>query len=145
MADLNVELAKWYEEFQKIDPALHLLCPKISDDDVENYRNLADPSSTISIEEKKKRVQEGEGRLEITYWNSLIFGFDKKDAGKWLEDFTQKLEHCLKTCSECVLNWHMRRKAHLQKFAEYDPFNTLQRRVAWLTVAGGGTKTRLRK
>lgn len=119
MSDLNEELAKWFEELQKIPSENHLLCPKVSDEDVENYRALDDPNSEISIDEKKNRIQDGDKRLEITYWNSLIFGFDKRDAGKWLEDFTKRLEDCLRYCSDCVLNWHMKRKAHLQKFAEY--------------------------
>lgn len=119
MADVNEELVKWYEEFQKIDTECHLLCPKLSDEDGENYKTLSDPHSQISMEEKQKRIKDGEARIEITYWNSLIFGYDKKDAGKWLETFTNRLESCLKLCSDCVLNWHMKRKVHLDKFAEY--------------------------
>lgn len=122
MTDLNEELAKWYEKLQDIPGEHHLLCPKISDEDCENYRALDDPNSEISADEKKKRIQDGEARIEITYWNSLIFGFDKSDAGKWLEDFTHRLEFCLKYCSDCVLNWHMKRRAHINKFAEYGRF-----------------------
>ncbi|VUC33204.1 unnamed protein product [Clonostachys rosea] len=118
MSDLNEELAKWFEELQKIPQEHHLLCPRISDEDGENYKTLEDPHSEISVEEKRKRIQDGDKRIEITYWNSLIFGFDKSDAGKWLEDFTSRLESYLKHCSDCVLSWHMKRKAHLQKFAE---------------------------
>lgn len=118
MADINEQLTQWYEKLQGLSADRHLLCPKLSDEDFENYRVLDDPSSEISLDEKKKRIQDGEERIEITYWNSLIFGFDKKDAGKWLDEFTQRLESCLKLCSDCVLNWHMKRRAHLQKFAE---------------------------
>lgn len=119
MADLNEELVKWFEVFQKVDQECHLLCPKLSDDDFEDYKTLSDPHSEISVEEKQKRIKDGEARIEMTYWNSLIFGYDKKDAGKWLDTFTDRLEHCLKLCSDCVLNWHMKRRAHLEKFAEY--------------------------
>ncbi|KAL7787987.1 SEN1 N terminal domain-containing protein [Trichoderma ceciliae] len=118
MADINEVLGKWYEEFQKIPAEVHLLCSRISDDDDENYKNLHDPDSKVSIEEKKSRIQKSKERIEITYWNSLIFGFDKQEAGKWLEDFTGRLESCLKYCPECVLNWHMKRKHHLQMFSE---------------------------
>ena len=118
MSSINDELAKWYEEFQKFPPQYHLLCPRTGDDDDENYKILDDPESKISLEEKKKRIEAGKERLEITYWNSLIFGFDKRIAGKWLEDFTKRLEEGLKFCSDCVLNWHMKRKTTLQKFAE---------------------------
>ncbi|PTB45036.1 hypothetical protein M441DRAFT_129272 [Trichoderma asperellum CBS 433.97] len=118
MADINEVLGKWYEEFQQIPAEVHLLCPRISDEDDENYKNLDDPDSRISTEEKNSRIQKSKERIEITYWNSLIFGFDKEEAGKWLQDFTLRLENCLKYCPECVLNWHMKRKHHLQMFSE---------------------------
>ena len=83
MTDLNDELVKWYEELQQFSPDAHLLCPRTGDDDNENYKTLDDPESTISVEEKEARIKEGRRKIEITYWNSLIFGFDKQDAGKW--------------------------------------------------------------
>ncbi|KAM6480170.1 SEN1 N terminal-domain-containing protein [Trichoderma sp. SZMC 28011] len=118
MADINEVLGKWYEEFQQIPAECHLLCPRINDDDDENYKTLDDPDSRISSEEKQSRIEQSKKRIEVTYWNSLIFGFDKQEAGKWLEDFTGRLENCLKYCPECVLNWHMKRKYHLQMFSE---------------------------
>ncbi|KAJ6444101.1 tRNA-splicing endonuclease [Purpureocillium lavendulum] len=118
MADYNEDLAKWFEELQKLPAEHHLLCPKISNDDDEDYKTLEDPASGITVEEKKRRIEDGERRVEITYWNSLIFGFEKKDAGQWLNEFTTRLETCLRHCPGCVLNWHMKRKAHLQMFAE---------------------------
>lgn len=120
MAELNEELSKWFVELQNIPEAYHLLCPRISNDDEENYKTLDDPDSQISVDEKNERIRQGNERVEITYWNSLIFGFEKRDAGKWLADFTVRLEHCLRYCCDCVLNWHMKRRLHLQKFAEYD-------------------------
>jgi senataxin len=118
MSDLSEELTQRFEELQKIPAEFHLLCPKTSDEDGENYKVLDDPESAITNEEKKKRIEDGKKRIEITYWNSLIFGFDKSEAGKWLDDFTKRLDDCLKYCSDCVLNWHMKRKAHLQIFSE---------------------------
>lgn len=116
---ISEELAKWFDEFQAIPAETHLLCPRISEDDDENYRLLDDPGSSITREEKEKRIEAGNSRINITYWNSLIFGFDKKDAAQWLTTFTGRLEATLKVCSECVLNWHMRRKPQMQKFLEY--------------------------
>ncbi|RFU81156.1 helicase sen1 [Trichoderma arundinaceum] len=60
------------------------------------------PDSKSTADKKKSRMQESKDRIEVTYWNSLIFGFDKQEAGKWLEDFTGRLENCLKYCPECV-------------------------------------------
>lgn len=119
MAEFNEDLARWFQELQKIPADHHLLCPKISQDDDENYKSLDDLDSRISIDEKKARIKDAERRIEITYWNSLIFGFEKKHAGKWLEEFTTRLEHSLRLCSDCVLNWHMKRRTQLQKFSEY--------------------------
>jgi senataxin len=119
MSDHNDQLAKWFEEFQKIPSDAHLLCPRINNDDEENYKILQDPDSQISLAEKKSRIEDGHKRIEITYWNTLIFGFDKRDAGKWLDQFTLRLENGLKYCSECVFNWHLKRKPQLQKFSEY--------------------------
>ncbi|KJZ75779.1 hypothetical protein HIM_04936 [Hirsutella minnesotensis 3608] len=118
MTDFNEELGKWFEELQKVPSECHLLCPKVNDDDDENYKSFSDPETKISKQEKEARIENGKKRIEITYWNSLIFGFEKTAAGKWLDEFTKRLDDCLKHCSECVLNWHMGRKSHLQKFSE---------------------------
>ena len=118
MSHYNEDLALWFEELQNVLPECHLLCPKISDDDPEDYKELDDPASEITRHEKEKRIKAGERRIEITYWNSLIFGFDKKDAGQWLNEFLVRLETFLRDCPTCVLNWHMKRKTYLQKFAE---------------------------
>lgn len=118
MADINEELAKWFEELQKIPVGSHLLCPRTSDDDDENYKIIEDAESRITADEKRRRIEQGQERIKITYWNSLIFGFDKQYAGKWLDEFSEKLQHFLETCPDCVLNWHMKRKSYLQLFSE---------------------------
>lgn len=118
MTEINDELAEWFEEVQKLSPECHLLCAKLSNEDGENYRILDDPEAQISPEEKKKRIEDGDRRVEITYWNSLIFGFDKKAAGKWLDEFQTRLTDCLRHCPDCALHWHMKRRAQLRKFSE---------------------------
>ncbi|KAF7551794.1 hypothetical protein G7046_g7610 [Stylonectria norvegica] len=118
MSEYYEELSKWFEKLQKFPPDCHLLCPRTGEDDEENYKTLDDPDSRISVEEKEKRILDGNERIEATYWNSLIFGFDKETAGKWADEFSKRLEDQLKFCSDCVLNWHMKRKAYMQKWAE---------------------------
>ncbi|KAF4465127.1 hypothetical protein FALBO_8041 [Fusarium albosuccineum] len=116
--DLHEELSQWYEKIQKFPKESHLLCPRVSDDDGENYKVLDDPDSSISPDEKKSRLEKGDERLEATYWNSLIFGFDKQSQGKWGDELAERLSSCLKHCADCVFNWHMKRKAILQQFNE---------------------------
>ncbi|PHH76410.1 hypothetical protein CDD82_4008 [Ophiocordyceps australis] len=118
MAEINEELALWFEKFKKIPPGCHLLCPKVSSQDDEDYKSPNEPSAHLSTSEKQTRIAQGDERIETTYWNSLIFGFSKEDAGKWLDDFTHQLESALKQCSECVLNWHMKRSKYIRKFTE---------------------------
>lgn len=119
MEDFNEELVTWFTKLQELPPECHLLCPRLSEEDGENYKVLDDPESAISVEEKKSRIAAVEERIRITYWSSLVFGFDKQTAGHWLDEFSQKLEYCLKYCADCVLTWHMKRKPNIQVFSEY--------------------------
>ncbi|KAM5346868.1 hypothetical protein ACJ41O_009873 [Fusarium nematophilum] len=116
--DTHEELNKWYEKIQEFPKGSHLLCPQLGDDDEENYKVLDDPDSNISQDEKRDRIQKGNERLEITYWNSLIFGFDKEIQGKWGDAFGERLSESLRNCADCAFNWHMKRRAVLQKFSE---------------------------
>lgn len=115
---LNEELSQWYDKIQTFDDECHLLCPRVSDEDGEIYRIQDDPDSTITPEEKTKRIEQGRERLEITYWNCLIFGYDRSSQGKWGEQLEERLNACLKHCSDCVYNWHMKRRALLQQFQD---------------------------
>ncbi|PFH62772.1 hypothetical protein XA68_11995 [Ophiocordyceps unilateralis] len=118
MTEFSNHLAPWFAELQNIPLEYHLLCPKISKDDPEDYKHLDDPDSRITLAEKKKRIQDAELRIKTTYWNSLIFGFDKKDAGKWGDEFSSRLQGWLKLCPECCLSWHSRRRENMQTFSE---------------------------
>jgi senataxin len=118
MEEAQAELLKWFEKLGNLPPEAHLLCPKVNNEDEEDYTDLHDPHSQITTEQKKQRVKDGQERLDITYWNTLVFGFDKRDSGQWLDDFTSRLDGCLRDCADCVLNWHMQRKTHLRKFSE---------------------------
>lgn len=116
--DLHEELIQWYEKIQAFDDECHLLCPRVNDEDNENYRIQDDPDSAISRDEKTKRIEQGRERLEITYWNCLIFGFDQSSQGKWGEQLGERLNACLKHCADCVYNWHMNRRPLLQQFQD---------------------------
>ncbi|KAF4433115.1 hypothetical protein F53441_13785 [Fusarium austroafricanum] len=118
MMDLHEELSQWYEKIQKFDDECHLLCPRINEQDNENYKTLDDSDSALKREDKDIRIQQGTERLEVTYWNCLIFGFDQSSQGKWGEQLSERLNGCLKHCADCVYNWHMKRRALLQQFQE---------------------------
>ncbi|KAM0342341.1 hypothetical protein ACHAPQ_000069 [Fusarium lateritium] len=116
--DIDEELSQWYEKIQSFDNECHLLCPRLGEDDNENYRVLEDPDSAITQDQKRNRIQQGQERVKITYWNCLIFGFDKENQGKWGEELGSRLNACLQSCADCVYNWHMNRRALLQQFQE---------------------------
>ncbi|EXK99001.1 hypothetical protein FOQG_01697 [Fusarium oxysporum f. sp. raphani 54005] len=116
--DLHEQLSQWYEKIQCFDEECHLLCPRINDEDNENYKLVDDPDSSITQEEKNSRIKAGKERLEVTYWNCLIFGFDQSSQGKWGEQLSERLNGCLKHCADCVYNWHMQRRELLQQFQE---------------------------
>lgn len=113
------ELSKWFEALQQLSPECHLLCPRIGPDDVEIYKGSRPSDSQITSAERLKRIADGDERIKITYWNSLIFGFDKEDAGQWVDEFAKRLEDCLQQCPDCVINWHSMRQHYLQEFTEY--------------------------
>lgn len=117
MSDPAQVLKGWFEKFQQIPAGCHLLCPRIKADDDENYR-YPEPDSLLTDDERTKRILAGDSRVEITYWNSLVFGFEKEQAGPWLEEFTERLSLCLRECSECVINWYMRRQHYIKAFTE---------------------------
>ena len=110
-------LEEWYRKFRKIKKGLHLLCPKVSDDDTEDYDD-PEPSPDLSADEKKRRKEDAEERFVIVAWTSLVFGAGQDKAGIWLVNFSERLEQCLQTCDKCVLNWHMRRKKLLEILSE---------------------------
>lgn len=106
----------WYKKLEKVPEGPHMLCPKISDDDDEDYDDLTTEGYEITLEEKKKRVLEGEERLEIAYWNSLLLAYGRDGAGIWLKDWDRRVTPNLHSCDKCVTNWHMNRKKYLQAF-----------------------------
>jgi senataxin len=107
-------IAKAYEDFLKVPEDVHLLCPKISPDDLEDYEDLEHGSETITAEEKKKRVEDGQARQRIAYQAGVILSYPRDKSGVWLANFSARMEYYLQSCDKCVTNWHMGRKAGLQ-------------------------------
>lgn len=113
---INEVVSEWFTKFRAIPADVHILCPKISDDDVEDYAALSD---TDEGEKRQKRVEEGEERIATVYWSSLLLAMPKAKNEQCMEEFGNRLSGALRKCDKCVMNWHMKRKAFLSKFQEY--------------------------
>ncbi|KAK6225032.1 helicase Sen1 [Colletotrichum tabaci] len=114
-------LEESYRKFAHIPPQHHLLCPKVDEDDFEDYEDLNTAGETITALEKQERVQQWKERLDTVYWTSLLLAYGKDKAGIWLDDWGTRVAINLHNCDKCVLNWHMYRKKYIQVFSEKWP------------------------
>ncbi|OLN96534.1 Helicase SEN1 [Colletotrichum chlorophyti] len=110
-----------FRKFQKIPPDVHLLCPKVDEDDFEDYDDIESPGEAITAAEKEERVEQWKQRLDTAYWCCLLLAYGKDKAGIWLEQWGNRMAINLHNCDKCVLNWHLNRKKYLQIFAEKWP------------------------
>ncbi|KAF7532647.1 hypothetical protein G7054_g7758 [Neopestalotiopsis clavispora] len=95
----------------------HLLCPRVSEDDEEDYDDLTDPGD-VGIEEKLRRLEAFRRRVGTVYQTSLIFGYEEANAANELREFTNRTNSFLTTCSHCVRTWHRTRKSFLKHLTE---------------------------
>ncbi|KAK4102063.1 hypothetical protein N658DRAFT_424144 [Parathielavia hyrcaniae] len=104
----------WHRAFEDRPPDAHLCCPKIDEDDPANYDEPDVPDDEgVSAEEKKRRIEEYEGRFQNTYDLSILMGLGREIAGDWLDNWTQAVESCLTRCDSCARNWHRNRGPYL--------------------------------
>ncbi|KAH6647006.1 SEN1 N terminal-domain-containing protein [Truncatella angustata] len=113
-----------YDLFINLPDEVHLLCPKTSEDDDEDYEDLKEPGE-IGVEEKERRVQDFKKRVGIAYQTSLIFGFEEENAALQLQEFRTRTNSFLTTCSQCVRTWHRNRKPFLKQLAEQHEESTV--------------------
>lgn len=111
-------ITRSYAEWERLPETPHLLCPKVNDDDDEDYANEGPPTTGISAEEKQQRIQDARRRKEVTYDLALLLGISKEQSGGWLDEWTQRTESFLTKCDGCILGYHMHRKAFLKKLRE---------------------------
>ncbi|KKF96084.1 Helicase SEN1 [Ceratocystis platani] len=116
-SSLDETLNHWRLELENIAPELHILCPMTHADDPENYAET-EPTSGITAEEKKKRLEDAKERINITMWNSLLFGVERKKVEQWLETYASRLQNALSSCDACIKNWHRCRKSFLIGLSE---------------------------
>lgn len=111
-------IAKVWTQWQPLDNVKHLLCPKVNDDDDEDYSSPGPPVTDITAEEKAQRIQDAQHRRDLTYQLALLLGIDEDMSIGWLEPWTEGIERCLTKCDSCILYYHMHRKAFLKKLRE---------------------------
>lgn len=114
------KITESYEQWAGLLEEPHLFCPKINDDDDEDYNDSSPQTTTgITPEEKQQRIQDAQRRTELTYDLSLLLGISKDQAGGWLKQWTERIESCLTECDSCILGYHMHRKVFLKKLLEW--------------------------
>lgn len=112
-------LQKAFHDLGALSYDLHLMCPKVSEDDDEEYEDLEE-AGEIGIEEKKKRTEAAAARLDTVYRCSLVLGFGADGgAGELLTVFKNRVNSLLETCAGCVRGWHRKRKPFLKDLIEY--------------------------
>lgn len=118
--ELYNKIIEDYRKLEDIPEETHVLCPKIDDSDVTNaYDEPDEPGEDITVEEKKRRIQDGEERLNVCYQLSLMLGLNAGDVQSWLDGWQTRVEGCLKKCDQCVRNWHSGRDGFLRTVSEY--------------------------
>ncbi|KAM0812914.1 putative SEN1 N terminal-domain-containing protein [Seiridium cardinale] len=117
--DFNVaeDIPEAYDLFINLPVEAHLLCPKVSEEDDEDYEDTAEPGD-IGVEEKARRIQDFKRRVGIVYQTSLIFGFEEENAALQLQEFRTRTNGFLTVCSQCVRTWHRHRKPFLKHLSE---------------------------
>ncbi|EFX01966.1 tRNA-splicing [Grosmannia clavigera kw1407] len=104
--EVYAEIIASHQELERIPTDVHLFCPRLSDDDQEDYDDVAGSDA-----DKLKKIEDGQRRLQLTSWASLILGINRDQADRWLPDWIQRTESFLVKCDGCVRAWHMGRKA----------------------------------
>ncbi|OAA62492.1 hypothetical protein SPI_04032 [Niveomyces insectorum RCEF 264] len=114
------EIIRSHQELERIPPEVHLFCPRLSDDDLEDYDDPqptpgtgsgSGSGSTLGGPARQARIDDGHRRLQLTSWASLILGISREQADRWLGDWVRRTESFLVKCDACVRAWHMERKA----------------------------------
>lgn len=99
----------------------HWFCPKRSDDDDVDYHNLepaAEGSPDMNPAMKLELLKDAKDRQDVAYKYTIALGLDNAGAARMLTDYTQRVDTLLSTCSDCIRNYHMGRKAYLKYLHE---------------------------
>lgn len=116
--DITSAYEEWVQLQLHLPRGCHLLCPKIDDDDDEEYMTPGPPMTEVTAEQKEERKQNAQHRIELTYDVSLLLGISKETSGIWLDEFVARTESWLTKCDSCILHYHMHRRKFLKKLRE---------------------------
>ncbi|KAI0169773.1 SEN1 N terminal-domain-containing protein [Hypoxylon sp. FL1284] len=109
-----------FNRLRNFPKGAHLCCPKVSEDDDENYDD-PDAASSISSALKVQRIQDAKDRLDQAYRCSLILGLPADATGGLGDQFEKRVGNCLQECPPCVRNWHKGRRPFLKEVSQlYD-------------------------
>ncbi|KAH7037379.1 SEN1 N terminal-domain-containing protein [Microdochium trichocladiopsis] len=111
-------IQKAFEELRAIPPEYHLCCPKVSDEDDEDYDDLESPGD-VGVEKKRQRIQDGRDRQDTLYNCALILGLQQESQGAFLTEFSERAGAVLGNCSNCIRNWHRGRKPFLKRLSQF--------------------------
>ncbi|KAM7221030.1 hypothetical protein V8F06_003592 [Rhypophila decipiens] len=120
-------ILRLFNEFREFDQEAHTFCPKINDDDFSNYNDVENPDEDdgdtpgATSEQKKERIEAANLRHINAYNLSLLLAIPREDASTWLDEWKNRVEHCLSTCDECVRAWHKSRERFLRHLEEELP------------------------
>lgn len=107
-----------YQKWAKLEDGPHLFCPKVDEDDEEDYASPGPPVTEITSKEKQRRIEAARERKELTYDLALLLGISRQQVGDWVDVWTQRVEIHLTRCDACILAYHMHRKVFLKKLRE---------------------------
>ncbi|KAK4229582.1 putative helicase [Podospora fimiseda] len=114
--ELESTIIEWHQEWEEFPPDAHLCCPKVHDEDDNDYSQFDDPyGDDITTTEKRLRVEQYKHRLSVTYDLSLLMGIPQDRASTWLHEWKDKVESFLQRCDDCIRNWHRGREQFVKR------------------------------
>lgn len=110
-------IQKAFDDLRAIPTDLHLCCPKVSEEDEEDYSDPDSPGG-VGVAEKRQRIQKSLDRQEVLYDCALILGLQQDAESTYLAEFRGRAEAVLGNCSGCIRNWHKGRKPFLKRLSQ---------------------------
>jgi senataxin len=119
MSEIYDYLIEAYKKLHAIPEPVHWFCPKVSEDDLEDYYGHPDKDGEeITKEEKAKRLEDFIPRRNLAYKFCLVIGVSREQVAAWQDWYLERTHHFLTTCHLCIRNWHRQRQPFLKLLAE---------------------------